>query len=480
MFESDGTLKDSSSYGFWETACGSLILFGSKIVNWEENVKICCQLGMTPLKINTSAKQSCLNSIVNVSTWRYNYNYWTYGLKFNDSIKEAFWWCDPISATEVSNGTVEWKAGQPDNMGGNESCLHLQVVHKDSKMVVTDRNCADDYMLACESFVTTPAPKCTSGRCPDISCVRIEKLFLDKTKTSNPNPPLLDPFSHGSWQSVNGRAYFFSKDKANWNEAYKTCCSLGLKFLSVEQKNEMDTLLKAMNTNPNVEEITYWTSGSDADCSGKHAWCAVGKMFRDVIWDSGEPANSLDKSCVTISLSKSNAKLGTEGCKKNFNFICEVRDTSNSTDNGRAIMNECAQKNQDVNVSDIDLRTNFASLDRTAMCYLKCVAEEAGFLNSYGVKVDTNTIAKLEIAAGNDTSKLQNAYEMVEECENKKGADDCETAILIYECGKSKAPELVNDVLNMAELAQGEEAPLPRSVAKCFTDYPCRTNVFSF
>ncbi|XP_059471661.1 uncharacterized protein LOC132194423 [Neocloeon triangulifer] len=479
LFESDGTLKNSSSYGFWETSCDTLILFGSKIVNWEENVKICCQLGMTPLKISTSAKQSCLNSIVNVSTWRYNYNYWTYGLKFNDSDKEAFWWCDPISATEVSNGTIEWQAGQPDNVGGSENCLHLQVVHTDLKMVVTNRNCADKYMLACESMSTTPAPKCTVGKCPDITCVRNEELFYNKTITNNPNSPLLDPSAYGTWQSTNGRMYLFSKNKATWNEAYNICCSLNLKFLSVEQKNEMDTLVKSVNTNGNISQSTYWTSGTDADCSGKHAWCAVSKSFRDVIWDSGEPGNSHDKSCVTLSLSKSNAKLGTEDCKKNLNFICEVRDTSNSTTSGMAITNECAHKFQilDTNITNnITMNMSFASLDTKTKCYLKCVAEEAGFINVNGVKVDINTIAKLEIASANDKSKLQNSFVAADDCGKKRGVDECDTAILIYECGKSKVPEVVNDVVVGARMENKEEAPLPRNVAKCITDFSCLTN----
>jgi len=37
----------------------------------------------------------------------------------------------------------------------------------------------------------------------------------------------------------------------------------------------------------------------------------------------------------------------------------------------------------------------------------------------------------------------------------EEGVDDCDTASLIYECGKEKVPDVVNDVVNRAELSRG-------------------------
>jgi hypothetical protein len=83
----------------------------------------------------------------------------------------AFQWCSP-DGLPVTNTSVQWKKGQPDNLGGEQRCLHGRVLTNISKLVVSDRNCSDKYVLACETKVTTPPPTCDSPTCPYINCTR--------------------------------------------------------------------------------------------------------------------------------------------------------------------------------------------------------------------------------------------------------------------------------------------------------------------
>jgi hypothetical protein len=83
----------------------------------------------------------------------------------------TFQWCSP-NGSAVTNTSVLWQKGQPDNLGGNQRCLHGRVLTNVSKIVVSDRNCSDKYVLACETKVTTPPPACDSPMCPSINYTR--------------------------------------------------------------------------------------------------------------------------------------------------------------------------------------------------------------------------------------------------------------------------------------------------------------------
>jgi len=87
------------------------------------------------------------------NTWRLNYNYWTSSLKFNNSVDDTFRWCEKDNP-EVSSTVVQWQKGQPDNLGGNQRCLHMRILTNVSQVVVSDRNCSDKYVLACEVFIS--------------------------------------------------------------------------------------------------------------------------------------------------------------------------------------------------------------------------------------------------------------------------------------------------------------------------------------
>jgi hypothetical protein len=62
-----------------------------------------------------------------------------------------FQWCSPESAAELSDQTVTWQQGQPDNEGGSQNCLLLNILTDYSQTVaVSDQECNSNYSFACQ------------------------------------------------------------------------------------------------------------------------------------------------------------------------------------------------------------------------------------------------------------------------------------------------------------------------------------------
>jgi len=82
--------------------------------------------------------------------WKLNYNYWTAGIKNN--CNSSFSWCSGNFSQIVQlTDDLIWEKGQPDNFGGNETCVHLRIPRNASDGVkLTDKNCANKFIAACE------------------------------------------------------------------------------------------------------------------------------------------------------------------------------------------------------------------------------------------------------------------------------------------------------------------------------------------
>jgi hypothetical protein len=101
---------------------------------------------MRPISFESAAEMQCLSDYVKSSQWNLNFNYWTGGLKQNDT----WWWC-PEEATRLSSGVI-WTKGQPDNKNSDESCLHM-CINKTTKTVeLSDRSCSNQFVLGCKVY----------------------------------------------------------------------------------------------------------------------------------------------------------------------------------------------------------------------------------------------------------------------------------------------------------------------------------------
>jgi hypothetical protein len=104
-------------------------------VSWQKNWETCCSLGMMPLTLDSASHQECLSNITKSSNWTGNHNYWSSGTE--QGCRGNWSWCVIGAAPKAISNDVKWEAGQPDNRGGRQDCVHIKNVNK-SGLFLTD------------------------------------------------------------------------------------------------------------------------------------------------------------------------------------------------------------------------------------------------------------------------------------------------------------------------------------------------------
>jgi hypothetical protein len=72
-------------------------------------------------------------------------NFWTGGTQ--KGCQGQWSWCGVGGAIADD---IKWEKGQPDNKGGQEDCVHMRFVLNSTGTIITDRNCTNKYIFACE------------------------------------------------------------------------------------------------------------------------------------------------------------------------------------------------------------------------------------------------------------------------------------------------------------------------------------------
>ncbi|XP_059482381.1 uncharacterized protein LOC132200727 [Neocloeon triangulifer] len=168
LVDANKALIEPAKYCYWVHACGKHILFGNKPVTWDENFAICNSIGMRPLDISSPQMMTCLNNLTSAN-WKYNFNYWTGGSQRGCKGQWAF--CpsgDPVP-------DEAWLPGQPDNDGIQE-CVHLRIYDKNKTLGVrlSDRNCTDLYIYACEMLLPSDVKCISATKCPSLDLCKRE------------------------------------------------------------------------------------------------------------------------------------------------------------------------------------------------------------------------------------------------------------------------------------------------------------------
>jgi hypothetical protein len=82
-----------------------------------------------------------------IGNWKFNFNYWTSATSRGS--KGQWNWCTGTSSLPLTSN-LTWAFNQPDNKGGVEECLHMRLMQNSTGVALSDRNCSDKFVIACE------------------------------------------------------------------------------------------------------------------------------------------------------------------------------------------------------------------------------------------------------------------------------------------------------------------------------------------
>ncbi|XP_065345785.1 uncharacterized protein LOC135943256 [Cloeon dipterum] len=322
----------------------------SKNMPWLASYLQCCALGMESLNIDSKTEQLGLTNYslsFNISDWKANFNYWSSGT-WKGAPAGQWSWCEPSGPSIFAPGII-WERGQPDNNGGNESCVHFRFVFNATGTVMTDRNCSNKYIFACKMEITTTPKPCTA-LCPKETCVRNDTLF-DSDKI------LKNFFSYGNWYDGCGRnflIYTATANSSNWKTAWNQCCDIGLTLASMESAGKLSCYSKIISKFAPATYGDFWLSGTDLGCDSNFRWCSRSQDFvgPELRWKAGHPQAGLD--CVYLEVRNGSALLVTANCNEEKNFLCEVRKKATFQ---KGMQAECAET-WDITADQIDLLLN--------------------------------------------------------------------------------------------------------------------------
>ncbi|CAB3388240.1 Hypothetical predicted protein, partial [Cloeon dipterum] len=417
LFDSSGLLKDKKSYGIWVNIGNNTYLLGNKPMTWLNSYRQCCALGMETLNIDNAAEQLGLTALAlaNKDNWTANFNYWTSGT-WKGAPENQWSWCEPKGPTVFAKGLV-WESSQPDNNGGNESCVHFRFNLPSMGTFMTDRSCSNKYIFACKSALKTTPKPCVAS-CPTESCIKQDDLFdIDLS------------------------------GKSNWTAARDLCCDIGLTLASMESAGKSSCFSRIVSKFAPATYGDYWLSGTDLGCDSNFRWCTLSRDFvhPELTWKEGHPKPGLD--CVYLEVRNESLLLATDDCAQNKSFLCEVRKKGTF---GRAMQTECAET-WDITIEQIDLLMNVsafltATISLNLKCFLKCVGVEIGMFGIGGLDA-LATLRQIELVSQEDPVELETGFVAYDQCSGIKSDDECEIAHETYKCGQEKAPDLVSKII---------------------------------
>ncbi|CAB3380486.1 Hypothetical predicted protein [Cloeon dipterum] len=530
----NGLLQRSEVGGFWAewerevdefTVSYTTYIFGTVKMTWADSMKMCCALGMMPIRV-TDEFLFALNNVGNASNkitifynptnpkklnttedrWYIKTSFWTAATRQGCAGQYRFCRYDDLGPWD-SQGKF-WSMLNPRDTG---SCLAIdrQYTIEGAPFGVRQVQCSSPSgNFACQkegkvdSIVNgekTTSEDRTKNNCRQPVCPDLKYCQFDKTHTAtyeNQEQILFKPNLLGEWKTACGVRYLISKDLMTWDLALDYCCSLGMRLLTVQSVEKLSCLDGVLSD----DESNYWTSGTNGGCPNqRYRWCSP--EIKDFIKPSlnldqttlnFEPDKPLDRLpafmtsrlCVVAKKSPTLGPIfGVHMCYMAKKAVCEGRVQAES--HLQEVFNECKATHR---VSQRDLeKFNTVPLDSFSYrmkCLSTCIAEILGLIYESGRF--SRDVAERSISRVKDPRALEDFSAVMKQYPLsmfKKAADNLDALkMLLTEQSKQetwKATFFVNNALDKfwecapADAQRSEiqdECSFVHNFMKCYTN----------
>ncbi|XP_065350264.1 uncharacterized protein LOC135946129 [Cloeon dipterum] len=387
--------KEHEILGTWEqTDFGEFYFLGKKLVNWQENWKTCCSLGLKPLAVN------------GLLTYLDRPNSPMQGVVFWSAMTRAG--C-PLRFENCFHNVSEWLEFDIAGVKKGGSCVAVSVRDPNAKKVMDTglamktTVCTSKLLLGCQGTEQTfeirdDTSNCELPKCAGLpDCVMSDEYFLKQ----HSQEVLLAPWRFGKWHSCCDNSILELHDEyGTWDEAYKRCCSLGMDLLSIQNPAKQDCLGNPYkNSNPNEKgylpfRTEAWTAGRDIQsCHGQLRWCTGylnDYLKNDLMWKNGHDPRFANNSCVYIDFGDPVVpSLALADCSNKKQIICEA---PMGVDKKSKMHYHPCRRNFRVKDSEAEKIWNTGDLSRTSYAakkMIQCIAEHIGLVYN-STKINEN------------------------------------------------------------------------------------------
>ncbi|EDV91686.1 C-type lectin 37Da [Drosophila grimshawi] len=121
--------------------------------------------------------------------------------------------------------------------------------------------------------------------------------------------------------------YIEPMNKVNWFQAAATCRTMNAHLASIEDKPEMEALVKYMRAKGFKSNDYFWISGNDLGTEGAFYWSSTGRPLTYAPWNGAKqmPDNyGGNENCVHMFATRD--LINDANCKILMQFVCEASD----------------------------------------------------------------------------------------------------------------------------------------------------------
>ena len=128
------------------------------------------------------------------------------------------------------------------------------------------------------------------------------------------------------WVMLQGRCYFFGKDKINFDQAMDACLKKGTgsSLVEIDSKEEQEAISKHLGKDN--ERKDWWIGLTDRKVNGEWKWRTSGKSLAGAYtnwYGKFEPSNGWKEDCVRMQMVEQKWYWNDYQCASKYAYICE-------------------------------------------------------------------------------------------------------------------------------------------------------------